>query len=67
MSLVIDKEKEVELIMVISGASINTKASFRPPISLSQPRIVPLFLSYRYLLLERDISIVYFGSYFPNS
>ena len=40
---VTEKEKDVELIIAIIGASIRQKASFKPPISLSQPRIVALF------------------------
>ena len=51
-SFVTDKEKEIELIIETKGARIKIRASFKPPISLSHPKIVPLLLSYIYLLLE---------------
>ena len=55
--LVTEKEKDDELIIAIIGASISKKASFKPPISLSQPRIVALFRTCRYFLLDSVISI----------
>ena len=51
-----DKVKDSELIMVIKGASIITNASFNPPMSLSQAKIVTLFLSCKYLLLDKPIT-----------
>ena len=44
ISFVTDKENEIEPIIEIKGARINFKASFKPPISLSHPKIVPLLL-----------------------
>ena len=57
IQFVTEKEKDDELINAIIGASIKQKASFKPPISLSQPRIVALFRTCRYFLLDRVISI----------
>ena len=56
ISFVSDSVKDVELIKAIKGASIIPNASFKPPMSLSQPKIVPLLLSCKYLLLERPMT-----------
>ena len=45
ISFVTDKENEIELMNETKGARINFSASFKPPISLSHPKIVPLLLS----------------------
>ena len=54
---VTEYEKDEELTNAIIGASIKQRASFKPPMSLSQPRIVAHLRTWRYLLLDRDISI----------
>ena len=55
---VTEKEKDVELTIAIIGANIRQNASFKPPISLSQPRIVALLRTCRNFLLDRVISIL---------